>query len=74
MIYSSLGLKKEMRKLAENAEEFTRMNIAFAAYFLLHDLEKCLDVLIKSHRFSEAAIFAKSYIPSKITYCVDLWK
>lgn len=50
------------------------MNVAFAAYFLLNDLDNCLEVLIKSNRFSEAAIFAKSYIPSKISYCVDLWK
>lgn len=47
------------------------MNIAFSAYFALSDVEACLQVLIKSKRFSEAATFAKSYCPSKISYCVE---
>ena len=35
LIYSSLGLKDELRQLGERAEELTRINIAFSAYFLL---------------------------------------
>lgn len=74
LIYSSLGLKNEMRELAVKAEDLMRMNIAFTCYYILSDLEKCIEVLIKSQRFTEAALFAKAYCPSKITYCVEIWK
>jgi coatomer subunit beta' len=67
LIYSSLGLKKELIELGLMAEKLTRMNIAFVSYYLARDIEKCIEVLIKSERFPEAAIFAKTYAPSKVT-------
>lgn len=50
------------------------MNIAFYAFFVCADLDKCIEVLIKSNRIPEAAFFAKTYCPSKITPIVKLWK
>ncbi len=50
------------------------MNIAFTCYFTLADKDKCLDVLIKSNRIPEAAMFAKTYYPTKITEVVNLWR
>lgn len=50
------------------------MNIAFAAFFTLADLEGCMEVLIRSKRFPEAAFFAKTYCPSRISLTVKLWK
>lgn len=38
------------------------------------DLDKCIEVLIKSNRIPEAAIFAKTYCPSKISEITTLWK
>jgi len=40
----------------------------------LSDLDKCIDVLVKSGRVSEAAIFSKTYCPSRITELTKLWK
>jgi len=74
LIYSSLGLKDKLRSLAKRAEDLTKANIAFACYFTLGDLQNCIDILIKSKRIPEAAFFAKTYCPSKITELVELWK
>lgn len=74
MIYSSLGLKPELKKLGEKAKELTRMNIAFTSYFLISDIDNCYQILIDSKRIPEAAFFAKTYCPSKISKTVELWK
>ena len=52
----------------------TRMNIAYMCYFLTNNPQKCIDVLIKSKRFSEAALFARTYYSERISECVKLWK
>eukprot|EP01015_Nassula_variabilis_P027077 TRINITY_DN5486_c0_g1_i20.p1 TRINITY_DN5486_c0_g1~~TRINITY_DN5486_c0_g1_i20.p1 ORF type:complete len:329 (+),score=83.77 TRINITY_DN5486_c0_g1_i20:67-1053(+) len=74
LIYSSLGMKDGLRKLAEKAQATTKTNVAFTCYFLLNDIDKCLEILIESKRLPEAALFAKTYCPSKISSVVDLWK
>ena len=50
------------------------MNIAYMCYFLTNNPSKCIDVLIKSKRFSEAALFARTYLSERISECVKLWK
>ena len=35
---------------------------------------KCFNVLIKSKRLSEAALFARTYLPEKVSEAVALWK
>jgi coatomer subunit beta' len=52
----------------------TKMNVAYMCYFLTNNPQKCLDVLIKSKRFSEAALFARTYCSDRISECVKLWK
>lgn len=74
LIYSSLGSREGLSKLAENAKLQSRFNIAFLSFFLLADLDKCIDVLITSGRIPEAALFAKTYCPSKISHITKLWK
>ncbi|CAD8136859.1 unnamed protein product [Paramecium octaurelia] len=74
LIYSSIGLKTQLLQLGDKAFQQTKMNIAFSAYFLCANLDKCLEVLLKSNRLPEAAFFAKTYCPSKISPIVKLWK
>ncbi len=52
----------------------TRMNIAYMCYFLTNTPHKCIDVLIKSKRYSEAALFARTYLSERVAECVKLWK
>lgn len=67
-------MKDALYKLGLRALEETKMNIAFAAFFTCADLTKCIEVLIKSQRYTEAAFFARTYCPSRITEVVKLWK
>jgi coatomer subunit beta' len=41
---------------------------------MLGKLEECLQLLIESNRIPEAALMARSYLPSKVPEIVALWK
>ena len=74
LIYSSFGNADEMRKLGGWAEEDGRENVAFLAYFLTGQVERCVDLLLSSGRFPEAAFFSRTYLPSSVTHVLSLWK
>lgn len=74
MIYSSLQLPDQLGELGLRAEQLTKMNVAYTCYYLTSQPEKCLNVLIKSKRFSEAALFARTYLSERVSECVKLWK
>ena len=50
------------------------MNVAYQCYYLTNQPERCIQVLIKSKRFPEAALFARTYAPDHISSCVKQWK
>ena len=55
-----------MRTLLEDSKNSGKFNVAFQAAFQLGDAESCVEILTKAGRIAEAAIFAKTYIPSKM--------
>lgn len=63
-----------VKKLAETTSSNGKNNISFLSYLLLGDLDKCLQLLIDTDRMPEAAFFSRSYLPSKMSYVVGLWK
>lgn len=63
-----------IRTLGENSTKQGKHNISFLSMFLLGDLEQCLEILINTNRLPEAAFFARTYIPSKISYVVQQWR
>ncbi|XP_024969366.1 coatomer subunit beta'-2-like isoform X2 [Cynara cardunculus var. scolymus] len=74
LLYSSLGDAEEIAKLASLAKENGKNNVAFACLFLLGKLEDCLQLLVDSNRIPEAALMARSYLPSKVSEIVGLWR
>lgn len=48
-----------VKTLGKMADDEGKNNISFMSYFLLGDLEKCLEILIKTDRIPEAAFFAR---------------
>lgn len=74
LLYSSLGDAEEIAKLASLAKENGKNNVAFACLFMLGNLEDCLQLLIDSNRIPEAALMARSYLPSKVSEIVALWR
>merc|ERR1712130_318021 len=68
------GNAEMVGKLGASAEEAGKNNVSFLSYFLLGDLERCLEILITSNRIPEAAFFARTYLPSEISRVVDMWR
>lgn len=74
LLYSSLGDGEGITKLASLAREQGKNNVAFICLFLLGKLEDCLQLLIASNRIPEAALMARSYLPSKVSEIVAIWR
>ena len=73
LYYSCICNREKLGNLAETAETAGYYNVAYSSYFLLNSLEKCLDILVKSHKYPEAALFCRTYYPSKLAETLDLW-
>ena len=67
LLASSLGDAECLEQLAESAHSAGKENIAFTAYMMLNNIPKCLDLLIETERYPEAAIMAKTYMPSRVS-------
>lgn len=74
LLATASGNAGMIKKLGDSSVDNGKNNVGFLSYFLLGDLEKCLDILITSERLPEAAFFARTYLPSKISYVVELWR
>lgn len=61
--YSSYGDEEGIKFVYSEAEKEGKYNIAFEAAYLLAMPETCVDILVKSKRHAEAAMFARSYCP-----------
>lgn len=72
--FFNLGDDDMIRALGENSIKQSKHNISFLSMFLLGDLERCLNILVNTNRLPEAAFFARTYIPSKISYVVQQWR
>lgn len=66
LIYSSLSLPDQLAALGDKAEKMTKMNIAYTCYFLTNQPNKCVDILLKSKKYSEAALFSRTYCPERV--------
>ena len=74
LLATSTGNASMLEKLGNAANETGKNNISFLSKFLLGNVDECLDILIKTDRIPEAAFFARSYAPSKISSVVKIWK
>uniref|UniRef100_A0A803NZY7 Coatomer subunit beta' n=1 Tax=Cannabis sativa TaxID=3483 RepID=A0A803NZY7_CANSA len=74
LLYSSLGDAEGISELAVLAKEQGKNNVAFLCLFMLGRLEECLELLVESKRIPEAALMARSYLPSKVSEIVAIWR
>ena len=74
LLKSSTGDPQGLRELAATAEEQGKQNIAFVCRFMLGDVDACIDTLVSCGRTPEAAFFARTYRPSRISETVKLWQ
>jgi coatomer subunit beta' len=74
LFYSSYGDVEGLQKVVEESEKAGKFNVAFEAAYMLGDSERCVDILLKSSRVSEAAFFARSYCPSLLNKVMKQWE
>lgn len=73
ILMHSASNREKIGVLAQKSETDGFYNIAFACYFQLNDLEKCLDVLLKSKKIPEASLFCRTYFPSRLDSVLNMW-
>jgi coatomer subunit beta' len=74
LLLLSTGDREGLQKLAATAEQKGANNLAFATLFQLGDAKSCVDLLVKTNRAPEAALFARTYAPSEVPRVVDIWR
>lgn len=73
LFYSSYGDEEGLEFLLEQSEANGKYNVAFEAAYLLAKPERCIQILMASKRYAEAAMFAKSYCPAMIPSVLNEW-
>lgn len=74
LLATSTGNASMIEKLGADADDMGKNNISFLSNFILGDIDKCIEILLKTNKIPEAAFFARTYAPSKISSIVQLWK
>ena len=74
LMYSAYGNREGTEELMRTARSQGKFNVAFAAAYTLGDVDTCVDMLIEVDRVPEAALFARSYAPSRVAEVVTRWK
>jgi len=74
LFHLATGDRSALQELAKTAEGKGQNNVALAALLQLGDPKACVDLLIKTDRIPEAALFARTYAPSAVPTAVDSWK
>ncbi|CAG9808919.1 unnamed protein product [Chironomus riparius] len=74
LLASSSGDEDMLHSLKDSAMSQGKYNVAFMSMMLLNKLDECLDVLIETNRIPEAAMFARTYLPDKVSHVLGLWK
>lgn len=74
LLYSSTADREGLAALATKAEKVGVHNIAFSSKWLLGDVDGCVEILIKTNRLAEAALFSQTYKPSRTVDVVKQWK
>lgn len=76
LLYSSFNDKDALIQLGNDSESLGKYNLAFNSYWTAGDLTAAKQLLLKSERYSEAAIFSLTYgLPNDdIKEIVEQWK
>lgn len=74
LIYSSMGNAEGLARIAQEAKDEGRFNVAFIAMFILRRVKDCINLLVSEGRIPEAVLFARTYAPSSLSELVDQWK
>ncbi|KAH9482103.1 Coatomer subunit beta' [Psilocybe cubensis] len=74
LLMAAVGGREGLEGVAREAAEKGQNNLAFAVTLLLGDAAGCVDLLIRTQRAPEAALFARTYAPRLVPKAVAAWK
>jgi len=74
MLYTASGNRAGVSTLAHDALNQGKFNVAFVSFFILGQVEECYELLVRTKRVPEAALFARTFLPSHISSAVALWR
>jgi coatomer subunit beta' len=74
LLYTSTADAASLRRLADKAGAAGVNNVAFSSLWQLGDVDACIDILVRTNRTAEAAIFAQTYRPSRAAEVALKWK
>ncbi|KAI9824041.1 MAG: hypothetical protein M1832_002109 [Thelocarpon impressellum] len=74
LLHSSTRNTTGLRQLADQAITAGANNIAFSCLWQLSDADGCIDLLLRTNRTAEAALFAQTYKPSRAAQVTLTWK
>ncbi|KAJ9194927.1 hypothetical protein DTO164E3_7131 [Paecilomyces variotii] len=74
LLYTASANAEGLRSVAEKASAASLHNVAFSALWEARDIDGCIDILVKTNRLTEAALFAQTYKPSRAPALVVQWK
>jgi coatomer subunit beta' len=74
MLYTAVGNLAGMERLAALATKQGKINVGFVAHLLTGNVEACADLLVQTNRLPEAALFVRTYLPSRMEEIVAMWK
>lgn len=67
LLHTARGSSAGMEDLVSDAQALGKNNVAFLGLFLLGKVDACIDLLVASGRVPEAAFFARTYKPSRMS-------
>lgn len=73
-LHTAAGNRDGLSSVASAAGGAGKMNVAFLSHFLVGDLNGCIDQLLSAGRAAEAAVFARTYLPSAVPRLVQRWR
>ncbi|KAH0615249.1 uncharacterized protein H6S33_000885 [Morchella sextelata] len=74
LLHTATGNVEGLRKLSKSADAAGSNNVAFACLWQTGDIEDCANLLVKTGRIPEAALFTQTYKPSLTKDVAVKWK
>ncbi|EIE20843.1 coatomer protein complex, beta prime [Coccomyxa subellipsoidea C-169] len=74
LLHTAKGSATGLADLVQAAGAQNRQNVVFLCQLLLGNLSACVDLLLATGRIPEAAFFARTYLPSRMTEVVKVWR
>lgn len=74
LLGTCLADRRLLERVADDCRRAKNFSVGFVCYWTLGQSANCLEILLESRRYGEAAVFAKSYLPSRLKGVIDDWK